>query len=58
MICFRSIFRSLLVIVPLLGFTFVVGFFIDLHPAMGYVFVILNGNLVSRLTLFKSFLPA
>ncbi|XP_057292727.1 adhesion G-protein coupled receptor D1-like [Hydractinia symbiolongicarpus] len=41
-----STFRSMVIIMPLLGITFILGFFIEVNPhVMGYIFVISNGTL-------------
>ncbi|KAJ7376743.1 hypothetical protein OS493_032799 [Desmophyllum pertusum] len=37
--------KSIVTLLPLLGVTFLLGFFIDFHVAVAYAFVVLNSNL-------------
>ena len=38
--------KSIVALLPLLGVTYVVGFFIEFHLALGYIFILLNSTQV------------
>ena len=42
----RKGLKSIVALLPLLGVTFLLGFFIDFHVAVAYAYVVLNSNLV------------
>ena len=50
-LCFTFTFhrrglRSVIALLPLLGVTWLVGFFLDFHYAVGYLFILLNSTQV------------
>ena len=55
LVSFRLGVRACVVLVPLLGVTWLVGFLVPLHIAFSYIFVILNSNQVTSSKILKVF---
>ena len=53
LVSFRLGVRACVVLVPLLGVTWLVGFLVPLHIAFSYIFVILNSNQVTSSKILK-----
>ena len=55
LILFRKGLKAIFALLPLLGVTFLLGFFVDFHVAVEYAFVLLNSIQVKCRTEWKSF---